>query len=353
MRVLALTRYDDLGSTSRVRVLQYVPRLAVMGLSVTVQPLFSNASLARLYRTGTRSPADLTAALTTRLWTLLRHTDADVIWLQQEVFPFLPAVCEALLLSGRPFVVDFDDATHLTYQNHASAFVRALYGDKIAALMRRAAAVVVGSDVMADYARAAGARAVHLVYSAVDTQRFAATPPPQDAFRVGWIGTPMTAAQSLHIVREPLRRFLADTGATCLFVGMAADQFSDLPGRRIPWSEATETEFLADISVGLCPLDDSPWTRGKSGYKVIQYMAAGRATLASPVGIAARLVEDGVTGFHCRTEDDWYVRLMELYRDRARCAALGQRARGRAVAHYDTQIAAQLLHGILIAAAEP
>ena len=178
----------------------------------------------------------------------------------------------------------------------------------------------------------------------------AAAQPPAEPFRVGWIGTPMTAEQSLYILCEPLKQFLAETGAAATFMGMDAPQFPDIPGERLPWSENAEAAFLANIAVGLCPLDDSPWTRGKSGYKIIQYMSAGRATLTSPVGIAAQLVRPGDTGLHCRTPDDWYQGLMRLYRDRATCAAFGRAARETAVKHYDTGIAANALHDILTAA---
>ncbi len=349
LRVLALTRYDDLGSSSRVRVLQYRPHLAKRGITVEVQPLFSNESLQRLYRDGRRSKMDLVAALMQRLDAVTRKSRADVVWLQQELFPYLPAGLETTLLAGCPYVIDFDDAQQLYYQAHRSATVQRLYGDKIARLMRAAAAVVVGSDSQGAYAREAGAKAVHLVYSAVDTERFAqaAAQPLPTPFRVGWIGTPMTAEQSLHILREPLKRFLAETDASATFMGMDAPQLPDLPGTRVPWREAAEPEFMAGISVGLCPLDDSPWTRGKSGYKIIQYMSAGRAALTSPVGIAAQIVRAGETGLHCRTGDDWYNGLMSLYRNPAQCAAFGAAARNDAVKIYDTRIAANALCDIL------
>jgi glycosyltransferase involved in cell wall biosynthesis len=160
----------------------------------------------------------------------------------------------------------------------------------------------------------------------------------------------MTAAQSIPVLREPLKTFLAETDAGCVFVGMDAHQFPDIPARRIPWSEAAEAPFLAEISAGLCPLEDNPWTRGKSGYKIIQYMSAGRPALTSPVGIAAQLVEPGCTGFHCRTEDEWYAALMTLYRDRAQAEAFGREARARAVASYDTRTAAAALFAVLKAA---
>jgi glycosyltransferase involved in cell wall biosynthesis len=273
-----------------------------------------------------------------------RNRSADIVWLQQELFPFLPFALEATLLAGRKLVIDFDDAQHLYYKD--STLRRLLGGNKIERLMRRADAVVVGSPAMAEVARSAGAKSVRLVYSAVDTKAFPPIRVKPERFTVGWIGTPMTANQSLHLIREPLARFLSERQARAVFIGMDKSQFPDLPGDRIAWSEAAEREALPQLSVGLCPLDDSPWTRGKSGYKIIQYMAAGKPALASPVGIAADLVEHDQTGFHCRTPDDWYQRLHQLHANETLLKALGDTARARAESRYDSSIAAADLAAI-------
>ncbi len=339
--VLALTRYDRLGASSRVRVLQYIPYLARQGLNVRVHALFSDADLRRLYKEGRRSFPRLTSALVRRIAAVIGGHRGDVVWLQQELFPFLPYAFEAALLAGKKLVVDFDDAQHLYYKD------RLFCAHKIENLMRRAHAVTVGSPMMAQVAREAGARNVTLVYSAVDTAAFPAHSPAPRPFTVGWIGTPMTAHQSLHVVREPLGRFLRETGSKAIFIGMDESQFPDLPGERIAWSEAAEQAALPRLSVGICPLEDNPWTRGKSGYKIIQYMAAGKPTLTSPVGIAADIVEDGVTGFHCQTADDWYRRLLQLHDTPSALAAQGAESRRRAETKYDTAIAAGAIHHIL------
>lgn len=345
VRVLALTRYDHLGASSRVRVLQYIPHLKENGIDVIVHPLFTNDDLRRLYKSGRRSALGLMAAFVRRLGRLLRAGPVDVIWLQQEIFPFLPYFAEGLLLSGRKLVVDYDDANHLYYETLGSTVGRALYEKKIAHLMKRADVVVTGSPAMTEYARASGARRVELAYSAVDTKLIVPSPDhdPSNPFTVGWIGTPLTATQSLPLLAAPLRRFLSETDSRACFVGMDAHQFPDLPGERIRWSPSNERENLSRLSVGLCPLEDNPWTRGKSGYKIIQYMSAGTPTLASPIGIAADLVQEGITGFHCRTEDDWYMRLVQLFRDPALGRDLGRHSRETAVSRYDALIAANAL----------
>ena len=343
--VLALTRYDRMGASSRVRFLQYIPHLERMGLQISVQPLLPREYLTQLYANGTRSAATVTASLINRFCRTLRKGDADIIWLQREVLPFLPFSLETLLLAGKPVVVDFDDAHHLYYKNAGSPLIRGLFQSKIDSLMRYATTVIVGNPTLETYARAAGAGSVVMIPSAVDVARLKASSGAPEKFTVGWIGTPVTAEHSLHLVREPLKKFIAETGSKCVLCG-AGEAASDIDADRLPWSEAGEADFFSQVTVGICPLDDTAWNQGKSGYKIIQYMAAGKPALVSPVGIAADLTTQGETGFHCKTEDDWYESLMRLYNDHTLCSSMGARAQSEAEARYDTTIAAQQLYQV-------
>jgi glycosyltransferase involved in cell wall biosynthesis len=344
LKVIAFTRYERRGASSRVRFLQYIPHLEQRGAQIDVRPLFPDSYLTQLYATGTRPNATVVAAMIRRLGAALALGDADVIWLQREILPYLPFFAENLLLSGKPLVIDFDDAHHLYYRKSS-----ALFANKTDRLMRRATIVTVGNQTLFDYARSAGATNVQLLPSAVDVPQFKKTAFTSE-FTVGWIGTPVTAAEALPLVEEPLARFLTETSTKCILVGARPGQFPNLNAEYVPWGEGTEADVLARVSVGLCPLADTAWNRGKSGYKIIQYMAAGRATLTSPVGIAAGLVEQGTTGFHCVTPDDWYTKLIQLHGDRALCASLGAHAQQIAARKYDTAVVAAQLYDLFAAA---
>jgi glycosyltransferase involved in cell wall biosynthesis len=350
LRVLALTRYERTGASSRVRFLQYVPHLEKMGMHVSVQSLFPQSYLTRLYANKMRSPVTVAIAMLRRLGGMLSGGAYDVVWLQREVLPFLPFGIEKILLGNSKLVIDFDDAHHLYYKNSSLPLVRSLFGDKTDHLMRHAAAVTVGNQTLAAYARTVGARNVQLIPSAVDVRRFKGNAQP-DRFTVGWIGTPVTAGEALPMVRAPLSQFLADTGSHCVLVGARADQTPDLKAERRSWSEEGEAEFFSQISVGICPLEDTPWNRGKSGYKIIQYMAAGRPALVSPVGIAAEIVVPGSTGIHCAGPQDWYASLLRLHQNAEERHVMGTRAQQIAEGEYDTRVVAARLYRIIAACA--
>jgi len=342
LSVLALTRYDRMGASSRVRFLQYIPYLQEQGIRVETHALLDRHYLSQLYNSKTRSPFGVGVAWLNRLWRVLHTKEFDLIWVQREVLPFLPFVFEKAPLADKPVVSDFDDAHHLYYRDMPFAPLRAVYGDKIDKLMQRSAAVVVGNTTLEGYAKSVGAPEVVQIPSAVDVTKYSDAP-PNGPFTVGWIGTPVTAQQSLPLIKAPLRRFLLETGARCILVGAGEDVVPDLPAERIPWSETIEVEALSRITVGLCPLEDTPWTRGKSGYKIMQYMAAGRACLVSPVGIAADLITPDQTGFHCRSDEDWGKTLQSLLDQPDLVARMGAAARTEALEKYDTSVAAARL----------
>ena len=338
-RILALTRYSAKGASSRVRFLQYIPFLEDEGFSVHVSPLLSDDYLTQLYADGGRQRVSTAKSVSERINTLMSHS-ADVLWLQREAVPWLPFALEEGMLRGRKLVIDFDDAHYLYYRESGPAVLRTFLTNKIDRLMTRANAVTVGNPVLAAYAQKVGAKRIEHIYSAVDSTRYDATPAPSKTFTVGWIGTPITAAQSLPMIAEPLTAFLEETGARCILMGAGEDVMPEIPAERRDWSEEAEAQFMADIHMGLCPLPDTPWSRGKSGYKILQYFAAGRPTLASPIGIAADLVEDGKTGYLCDDSADWSQRLRDLAKDPDLLTQQGQTARLRAEEKYDTKVAA-------------
>ncbi len=342
--VLALTRYSSMGASSRVRFLQYIPYLKGCGVDIDVQSLFSDAYLTKLYSGEGRSPFAVLGAMAARLKRMMSQSDYNLVWLQREVLPFIPFAMEHNLLKGRPLVVDFDDAHHLYYKSMSSTALRGLFSNKTDDLMRCADAVVVGNKTLADYAQKAGAKNISLVPSAVAVAKYKTLLQARsgsEKLTLGWIGTPVTAAQSLRLIREPLRIFLSNSGATCLLMGADPNVDYGFPAEHVVWSEAGEVEFMAHVDIGLCPLEDTEWNRGKSGYKIIQYMAAGKPSVVSPVGIAADIATHQKTGLHCITVDDWSNAFRKLSDDPGLRSDMGAQAQAEALAKYDVSIAAK------------
>lgn len=262
-----------------------------------------------------------------RLRHLIRARDFDVVWIEKEVLPWMPHwVCLATL-GSLPLVVDFDDAWHLRYSRSANPFVRWMLATKLERVAKRADFVVVANKFLQSWAEDAGARNITCIPTVVDLRRYPqGAMPPAEPFTIGWIGSPETAPY-LDTIKGALRQVLAKDNTRLLLVGV--DQ-SFLPLHNVetePWSEATETSLLNRMHVGIMPLAQGAWEYGKSGYKLVQYMAACRPVVASPVGVNCDVVKEGVNGYFAVTEEEWVGRLEQFRDNLALTAALGSAAR--------------------------
>ena len=318
-----LTRYGWAGASSRQRFMLFLPELRAAGFDTTLRPMFSDRYLESLYRAGRRPLAAVALAYARRLRDLLRAGTFDAVWLEKELFPYLPGFVEAALsAAGTPYVVDYDDALFHQYDAHRLAPVRVLLGAKLTPLLRKSAAVTAGSRYLAEWASRAGARRVELIPTVVDLARYDCAPglAGGSELRVGWIGTPVTTPY-LWQIRGALRRLARRRPLRLVTIGAAP-----LPGYGVPvephdWRWESEARDIASFDIGIMPLPDSPFEQGKCGYKVLQYLACGRPAVASPVGANREILADGEAGRLARDEEQWIACLEEL----AACAPLRER----------------------------
>jgi glycosyltransferase involved in cell wall biosynthesis len=364
MKVLLLTRYERLGASSRVRFLQFIPALERAGFTFDVRPLLDNAYVLALYGGPSASRWRILAGYLRRLARLLaalagsRH---DVVWLEKEAFPYLPAFIETTLLRRVPYVVDLDDAWFYRYEAHPSPLVRALLRGKIDAVMRNAAIVVAGNDYLAARARAAGARRIEIIPTAIDLARYGdasaahaearpAVARPRPAV-VGWIGIPLNA-HYLTLIEPALRLVARQELITLHVVGAPLPpELAGIPAASFPWSEATEVARIGDFDIGIMPLHDTPWERGKCAYKLLQVMAAGKPVIAAPVGANCQVVRHGVNGFLAATQAEWADALRALAGDPALRSRMGEEARRTVAAQYSVATAGPRLASVLAEAA--
>lgn len=338
MKVALFTRYSVKGASSRVRTLQFLPWLRAQGVEVEHFPLLDDAYLEALYTRGRRPLGSLLTAYARRVWQL-RHvrkmTGAgafQLAWVEKELLPWLPFAWERQLLGNEiPVVADYDDAIFHQYDQSPRSWVRLILGDKIDQIMAQAGVVTAGNEYLAGRARDAGARQVEVLPSVVPMEHYPEpVQMPQVPFVLGWIGTPITArylrdiAPVLAEVAESHRVSLRTVGSGPL----------DLPGVPVdvrPWTLEGEGDEVARFHAGIMPLRDGPWERGKCGYKLVQYMAAGRPVIASSVGAARDIVVEGETGFLVRGPGEWAraIRWLVEHPDEARVMGLKARERAR------------------------
>ena len=343
IKVLVLTKYGRLGASSRMRSLQYLPWFEQAGLQVTVHPLLSDEFLSLRYQQGTYGLWSLLKAYARRLCALTARQQFDVVWIEKEALPWWPLWLELVLLRGVPYVLDYDDAIFHNYDQHANSWVRRLFGRRLDELMAQATVVVGGNNYLVQRARDAGAPWVEMVPTVIDLARYPSQPqtlvePPINVGlpRVVWIGSPSTV-RYLQLIREHLQALAARQPFVLRVIGGGAVNLPGVQLEVVAWTEASEVENISACQVGVMPLLDSVWERGKCGYKLIQYMACGLPVVASGVGVNSEIVRHGENGFVANTADEWVTALDKLLQSPSLRRQMGAAGRHRVENEYCIQ----------------
>jgi glycosyltransferase involved in cell wall biosynthesis len=301
-----------------------------------------DAYLERLYSGRGVSWWRLLGSYWRRLRVLLGARHYDLLWIEKELFPNLPAWAEQLLSAlSVPYVVDYDDAIFHNYDLSRNP-LKKLLSRKIDQIMRSARVVVCGNDYLAQRAHKAGAGCVVIVPTVVDVNRYA--PTRHDASStlvVGWMGSPSTV-RYLKLVDEALGRAAEDVALELLVVG-ARFESSSCKVRCEAWSEESEVSRIQEMDVGIMPLENSPWERGKCGYKLIQYMACALPVIASPVGVNRQIVREGQNGFCAESTDDWARAFIKLAQDKSLRQQMGHEGRKQVEEGYSLQTKSRAL----------
>ncbi|MCK0171436.1 glycosyltransferase family 4 protein [Aliiroseovarius sp. S1123] len=352
MNILLLSRYTRMGASSRLRTMQYLPALTSEGFNVQVAPFFDDAYLHALY-SGQGAKGSKLGYVSQRIRQMRTYPQPDLIWLEYEALPWAPWMIErSFLPRGVPIVSDYDDAVFHRYDKNRRGTVRSILGDKIGRVMAASALVMAGNRYIANYAERFDAPRLEMVPTVVDLDLYTIDPKARntDDLRVGWIGTPETweaFANPIHHVLDPL---LAKHRALFRAVGAAMQPATSGTLEILPWTEETEVSLIQSMDIGVMPLPNTDWARGKCGYKLIQYMACGLPVVASPVGVNSEIVEHGVNGFLAETDPEWRSAIETLLADGELRRRMGAAGRRKVEEHYSLQVwgprVAQMLRSV-------
>lgn len=323
----------------RFRIEQWEPHLRdEHGITIEYQPFESPALTRVLYENGrAMEKAVLVLRDTIRRRSIVPFARKhDVVIIYREAGLIGPPIYEWLISRTEvPIVYDFDDAIWAppkrTTVSTNDAFRILKFSSKTAAICRMANVVTVGNEYLASWARKHNEE-VHVVPTSIDLGAYPVQPPVPDdePFTIVWSGTFSTLGH-LELARVPLER-LAQRRSVRLNVicdRPLARAIAGVDTRFIPWQADAEARSIGTGHVGIMPLPDDDFTRGKCGCKALQYMAAGRVAVASPVGVNSDIIQDGENGFLVSSEEAWVETLEELATSKALCervAAAGRRA---------------------------
>ncbi|NQV88105.1 MAG: glycosyltransferase family 4 protein [Parcubacteria group bacterium] len=342
LKLLMFCRFGRKGASSRVRSYQYVPLFISAGVRVTENYLLSDKYLDSLYAHKPIPLLNILGCLLRRFWYIATMFRYDVVWIEKELFPWLPSWTEYILaVCGVRYIVDYDDALFHLYENKTGIWARFFLHNKIDHIMRHAFYVIAGNDYLAKRAHRAGALRVVVIPSTVPVDEYSMKDHANTNKlpTIGWIGSPSTVSHlalavpyliSLHVM-YPFRLYVVGSEGKVLNTG-------NIPTIYQKWTEQTQSRHLQEFDIGIMPLIEGNWERGKCGYKLIQYMASGLPVVASAVGANKQIVEDGIDGFLVSSEQEWQDRLQELFRSPQLRQQMGSAGRKKVSKFYDINI---------------
>jgi glycosyltransferase involved in cell wall biosynthesis len=317
----------------RVRTRIPSAELVRHGVAMRHLPLFTARQDRQFHEAAALRRLDVLLAARSRLRRrLATDVDWDVTLIQRQV-DLLPGLgLERLAVADRRLVLDVDDAIWLDRSGDARGHRLALLkgtSRKVRWLASRADAVVAGNELLAEWMSQYSGN-VAVIPSLVEHRDIPLrVHERRDPLVVGWIGSASTSPLLARLV-EPLGRLAAavpDVSVEFLAVGGSAPWIPGIRVRSERWSEEREQEFLRRVDVGVMPLEDSEWARGKCSYKALQYMAAGIPVVADDVGVSARVIGHEESGLIAGGADQWVEHLVTLAREprlRARLGAAGR-----------------------------
>ena len=322
-RLLVLTR-DRANASFRQRIEPYIQPLYERGIAAEVAELATSAwSRRRQWRAAREFGG------------VLLHRKTLTAW-------------DAWALGPSPrLIYDFDDA--VMYQARAPGQPDPTRLRRFERTAARAHLVIAGSPYLARYASAVGAKRVEVVPTGLDVARFAprTDSPSPGPVRLVWIGSTSTLKQ-LDAFRATFEALGCAMPALALrIIADAALEVAALRVENVPWSLEAEGRLLAESDIGIAPLPDTPYTRGKCGFKVLQYMAAGLPVIASPVGVNADYVRHEATGLWAKTAEEWVEAVRRLAGDAPLRQRMGCAGRRRVEAEFDFAVLAPKVVGLV------
>ena len=337
LRVLALSPYPIEGPSARYRVYAFREPLRALGIDLDIRPFMPPSMYAdwmRHKRLTPRTLATLGGASLRRVHSSITAGRYDLVWIHRQTAPAFHQVFDRLFTRTRaPLVFDVDDAVFTEYP--------------IDHLLRACRAATVGNRYLARYVQTVAPQTETLVVpTVVDTRRYLPTEPRErERPVVGWIGTGSSFGRYLLPVLPDLARTCREHGADFEVVASpdARAATEAAGGRFVPWSLAGELAALHNFDIGVMPLHDDAYVRGKCAFKLIEYGAVGLPSVGTNIGANPEVVVDGVTGFLADSWDEFGARLVGLIRDPALRERMGRRARERIVARYSLEAQAQAL----------
>lgn len=327
--ILFLPQTGNLGASSRARVYEYVSILKEQGIEFSLKNAVSN----KFYLKFINNPSTINKVkwfikrFLSRISCLYNIRKYSSVFIQKETIPYFFPISELLIISiARKTIFDFDDAIFI-YPKSPNLLMK-IFRDpyNVQRILKRVNQVIVGNRYLYDYAIKYN-KNVTIIPTGINTSRLIPGKVNKNSkICIGWIGSKRTSKYLLGL-RDVFQRLAHRFDYVLKIVGGDKLAIDNVNVIYKDWSLESEVADIQSFDIGIMPLTEDLWTKGKGGYKLLQYMAAGIPAVATPIGINCEIIEHGYNGFLAKDLNEWFENLAELIEKPKMRKKMGARAR--------------------------
>jgi len=349
MSVIFITPYPlKKAPSQRFRFEQHFERIKEKDITIHHQSFFSVSAWNTIYKDGKSliKVYYILIGFLNRCLILLRSKKYDFYFIHREASPIGPPIFEWFIskILRRKIIYDFDDAIWLDDPNEKRSLKTWLKGKwKVKKICQWSHKVSAGNQYLADFARNYNPN-VYLIPTTIDTNKHDPnnySSPTKNKLVIGWTGSHSTL-QYLELIVPIIEQLEKDNEFEFLVIANKNPQYPLKSFIFQPWKKESEIEDLLKIDIGIMPLLDDDWSRGKCGFKALQYLALEKPALVSPVGVNKKIVQDGITGFHCSSTRDWKDKLRLLLKNTSLRLKMGEQGRKFVETNYSVKANSEL-----------
>ncbi|NQU94898.1 MAG: glycosyltransferase family 4 protein [Candidatus Omnitrophica bacterium] len=340
MRILFVSYGTEKAPATRYRVSQYLPQLEKRGIKYRSFSAISGISTALMIKSPDFGPlTKLLYYVYVSIERMLRLIHVifiarrfNAIFLQRTTFPFRLEILLKIL--NKNIIFDIDDAIYLPDKEGRDLVTRIkkyVKKGEVINILKVSKTVIVENEYIREFVSRYCNRVVKIP-GPIDTERFFVLPKEKDkSVVVGWIGSPATTAY-LYMLNDALRRVSEKYDFVKFkFIGLGKYTNPGVRHERVDWSYDSEVRNLQGCDIGIMPMPDNEWTRGKLGCKMLQYMAVGIPAVVSYTPTNAEMIKNGENGFFTVTTEEWIRVLSELIENERLRQTVGQKGRATVV----------------------
>jgi glycosyltransferase involved in cell wall biosynthesis len=302
------TKYTTRGASSRYRHYHFFSRLLKYNYNLEIKSFLDIGYLDRLYSEKRMSKLKIVLAYLNRLIDLKLSSENLIV--EYELFPYVPYWVEKRFLRDKRYILNYDD--NLWYNCQKNPLLRNKYDN----LVKEADGIIVANDFLYQKIRKLNQNVIKIP-TVIDVENIGLRAEKYSTFTIAWIGTPSTYKFILSH-RDIFRKLSEKIQYDLLIIASTRLEKKGFDGVSViykDWSPETEYELLTKSHIGIMPLDMDEFCRGKSGFKIIQYIACGLPVVATDIGENRRIIENGKNGFLVSSADEWIESIIRLRDD--------------------------------------